>query len=187
MATSARTDRPRDRSPSQLLHNLQPFVDLAARGRVGEVVGDERRPNGAVELRGRGQRGALRAAAGEPAQDLLGTGDVELQRPCLIDHLAVLPGEQIPVDRSGSVPAPVRDRWRRRAAGAAWRSRCSSTGGGRWPSECVNAKPTTDAPWVSVVVGGDVGVDAGGVPDQHVHHGRRLGRRTSRSGRATRS
>jgi hypothetical protein len=51
-----------------LLDHLQPFVDLAAQRRVGEVVGDKGGPDRAAQLFDRGQGGVLRAAAGKAAQ-----------------------------------------------------------------------------------------------------------------------
>jgi len=50
----------------------------------------------------------LRPLAGESAQDLLGLGGTELQRPRALDHLVVLLGDQIPVDRPGEHPKPQR-------------------------------------------------------------------------------
>ncbi|MDG4789201.1 tetratricopeptide repeat protein [Micromonospora sp. WMMD1102] len=42
-----------------LLDDLQPFVDLAAQGRVGEVVGDERRPHRPTQFLDRGEVGCF--------------------------------------------------------------------------------------------------------------------------------
>jgi hypothetical protein len=106
-----------------LLDDLEPFVDLAAQVGVGEVVGDERRTDRAAEFFDRGQGWVLGAFGGGATQDLLGLGGAQLQRPRVFDHLVVLLGDQVPVDRPGEYrlqppgrPHQVAARWQDGAA-----------------------------------------------------------------------
>lgn len=57
-----------------VLDDLEPFVDLPAQSRVGEVVADEDGPDRPADFFEGGVGGVLGAAAGEAAQDLFGFG-----------------------------------------------------------------------------------------------------------------
>ena len=74
-------------------------MDLPAQLGVGEVVADEDGAHRPAELFDRPVGGVLGAAAGEAAQDLLGLGGAQPQRGGVLDHLVVLLGDQVPVDR----------------------------------------------------------------------------------------
>ena len=95
-----------------VLHDLQALVDLAAQLGLGEVVAEEDRPDRPAEFLERRVGGVLGAAAGEPAQDLLGLGGAEPQRGGVLDHLVVLLGDQLPADRPGQHRLQLRRRRR---------------------------------------------------------------------------
>jgi len=87
-----------------VLDDLQAVMDLAAQLGAGEVVADERGPDGAAELLERLVGGVLGAAAGEAAQDLFGLGGSEPQRGGVLDELVVLLGDQGSVESSCGKP-----------------------------------------------------------------------------------
>ena len=82
-----------------VLHHLQPAMDLAAQLGIGEVVAGEDRAHGPAKLFKRGVGGVLGAAAGEPAQHLLGLRRAEPQRGGVADHLVVLLGRVLRMKR----------------------------------------------------------------------------------------
>ena len=116
----------------------------------------------------------LRAAGVEPAQDLLALGGAKLQRPRVLDHLVVLLGDQVPVDRPGQhrlQPGRVRAVRRPVQPGGA-----DVLQPGQQPvAEQVGEREPDHAGAVGVgVVRGDLRVGVGGVPDQALHHRRHL-------------
>ena len=83
-----------------VLNDVESFVDFASEFEAGEVVADEYGAAGFAEFAERPVGRVRDVGAGESAQDLFGISGPEPDRGCVADHLVVLLGDEIPVDRA---------------------------------------------------------------------------------------